>query len=134
MAKHFREAMAIGIVGFLMAFSVIGVGPAFGIWPFSSGEDNTSDEKNSALLDVNTASQDALAALPDVGDARAKAIVAYRRQHGPFNTVEDVKQVPGIEEEVFASIKDYLTVGEKEQSSRNESSTQSQAKATEEDQ
>jgi competence protein ComEA len=133
MAKHFREALAIGIVGFLMAFSVIGVGPAFGIWPFSSGEDSTSNEKNSALLDVNTASQDALAALPDVGDARAKAIVAYRRQHGPFNTVEDVKQVPGIEDEVFASIKDHLTVGE-EQSSRNESSTQSQAKAIEADQ
>jgi len=133
MAKHFREAMAIGIVGFLMAFSVIGVGPAFGIWPFSSGEDSSSTEKNSALINVNTANHDALAALPDVGEAKAYAIVEYRRQHGSFNTVEDVKQVPGIEDEVFASIKDHLMVGE-EQSSRNESSTQSQAKATEEDQ
>src|SRR5258705_902616 len=109
MAKNFREVMAIGIVGFLMAFSIIGVGPAFGIWPFSSEENSTNNEKNGAPLNVNTASQDALAALPDVGDTRAKAIVAYRRQHGPFNAVEDVKQVPGIGEEVFASIKDHLT-------------------------
>ena len=130
MAKKFREVLAIGIVGFLMMFSFIGVGPAFGIWPFSSGEESKNNQQESSLVNVNTANQDALAAVPNLGKDKAKAIVAYRRQHGPFNTVEDIKQVPGIEDQTFASIKDHLTAGEEEQSSRNESSPQSQAKAT----
>ncbi len=131
MAKNFRELMAIGVVGFLMAFSVVGVEPAFGIWPFSSGEESKNIQKESSVVNVNTASQDVLAAIPDLGEAKAKAIVDYRRQHGPFNTVEDIKQVPGIEDQTFASIKDHLTV-EEERSSRNESSLQSQAKVADE--
>jgi len=134
MVKHIREIVAACLMGFILVFGVIGGGLTFGMWPFSNGEDNTGNEKDNALLNVSTASQDALAALPDVGEAKAKAIVVYRQQHGSFKTVEEVRQVPGVEDEAFASMKDRLTVGEEEQSARNEWSTQSQAKTTEEDQ
>jgi comEA protein len=127
MAKYLKEAAASWIAVFVLAFVLIKAGPAFGIWPFSGGEESTREEN--AILNINTASQEAIAALPNVGEARAKAIIDYRQQNGPFKTVEGVKQVPGIEEQVFASIKDRITVGEEEeQSSLDESSTQNQAR------
>jgi len=101
----------------------MGAAPAFGIWPFSS-------EEESALIDINTADQDTLAALPDVGEARARAIVDYRQQHGSFKTVEEMKQVPSIGEQVFANIKEKITVGEGAQAPSKESSAQSQTTAT----
>ena len=33
---------------------------------------------------------------PRVGLKKAQAIVSYREEYGPFKTVEDLKQVPGM--------------------------------------
>ncbi|MBC7337905.1 MAG: ComEA family DNA-binding protein, partial [Clostridia bacterium] len=48
--------------------------------------------------------------LPGIGPALAQRIISYREQHGPFRTVEDIKNVPGIGEGRFAQIKDLITV------------------------
>jgi len=98
----------------------MGAAPAFGIWPWSNKEE-------SALIDINTADQAALAALPDVGEAKAKAIIEYRQKHGPFKTVEEVKNVPGVGEQVFANIKEKITVGEGVQAPAKGSSAHSQS-------
>ncbi|QKT04790.1 helix-hairpin-helix domain-containing protein [Ectothiorhodospiraceae bacterium 2226] len=48
-------------------------------------------------LDLNTADVETLAtALHGVGRERAAAIVAYREEHGPFQSVEDLTKVRGI--------------------------------------
>ncbi len=48
-------------------------------------------------VNINTADEAALAAgLKGVGEARARAIVAYRSEHGPFKTVEELTEVKGI--------------------------------------
>lgn len=57
----------------------------------------------SARVELNTAGVDALCTLPGVGEARARAIIAYRVEYGPFHRVEDVAQVPGITPEIIAS-------------------------------
>lgn len=50
-----------------------------------------------APVDINTADAQTLAAeLSGVGLAKAEAIVAHRKQHGPFRQVEDLLQVKGI--------------------------------------
>lgn len=46
-------------------------------------------------LDLNTASQAALLALPAIGPARAEAIVLARRSE-PFDSLADLERVPGI--------------------------------------
>ncbi|SRR5712692_434640 len=118
-----KNRLGICALAFALAAGLMGAAPAFGIWPFSS-------EEESALIDINTADQATLAALPDVGEARARAIVDYRQQHGPFKTVEEMKQVPSIGEQVFANIKEKITVGEGAQAPSKESSAQSQTTAT----
>jgi competence protein ComEA len=50
----------------------------------------------SGPIDLNTADEDALDALPGVGPATAKAIVAYRESHGPFTSVDQLLEVRGI--------------------------------------
>lgn len=49
-----------------------------------------------ARVNVNTADVMALATLKGVGEKKALDIVAYRKQHGPFNSLEQLEQVPGI--------------------------------------
>lgn len=48
-------------------------------------------------VNVNRADVRQLAsALSGVGEKKAEAIVAYREQHGPFRTLEDLARVKGI--------------------------------------
>ena len=49
------------------------------------------------LLDLNTATEDQLQALPGIGPVRAKSIVAYRNHNGPFQSVEELTAVDGID-------------------------------------
>lgn len=48
------------------------------------------------LLDLNTADASELTALPGIGQVKAAAIVAYREEHGPFASMEELAQVKGI--------------------------------------
>ena len=50
-------------------------------------------------VNVNTADADTIAAeLKGVGLAKAKAIVEYRKKHGPFRSADDLSLVKGIGE------------------------------------
>ena len=49
-----------------------------------------------APIDLNTASETDLDALPGVGPTTARAIVTYRAAHGPFHQVDDLTEVQGI--------------------------------------
>ena len=63
-----------------------------------------------AAVNINTASPSELEALPGVGPAKAKAIVAYRQQHGAFKSVEELKNVKGIGKSIFSKLKAEATV------------------------
>ena len=50
-------------------------------------------------VDINTADAETISAeLKGIGLSKAKAIVEYRKKHGPFRSVEDVTLVKGIGE------------------------------------
>ncbi len=63
------------------------------------------------LVPVNTASTEELESLPGVGPATAGAIVEYRNEHGPFQSVDDLLEVSGIGEAKLAQIRDLVTLG-----------------------
>lgn len=65
---------------------------------------------SAAAVNVNTASESELTALPGVGPAKAKAIVEYRKQHGSFKTLDELKNVKGIGEGIFSKLKNEATV------------------------
>ncbi|KAB7623653.1 ComEA family DNA-binding protein [Alkalilimnicola sp. S0819] len=47
-------------------------------------------------ININTADAQSIAALHGIGQAKAEAIVAYRKANGPFASVEDLRRVKGI--------------------------------------
>jgi competence protein ComEA len=47
-------------------------------------------------VDLNTATAEQLEALPGVGPATSRAILAYRSNHGRFRSVTELLEVPGI--------------------------------------
>ncbi len=62
-------------------------------------------------VDINTAGAEALArAISGVGLKKARAIVAYREQHGPFTSVEELAKVRGIGARTVERSRANLTV------------------------
>jgi len=62
-------------------------------------------------LDANSAPWYELVLLPKLGEAKAKAIVAYREKHGRFKTIDDLANVQGVGTAIVDAIKDHITVG-----------------------
>ncbi len=64
-------------------------------------------------VNLNTADAQSLAdMLNGVGPAKAEAIVAYRAEHGPFQSVADLSNVKGIGEKIIEKNKGRMTVRE----------------------
>lgn len=55
-----------------------------------------SDEEGTRVSINNASAEELARAMNGVGLKKAQAIVSYREEYGPFKTVEDLKQVPGM--------------------------------------
>ena len=62
-----------------------------------------------AGINLNTATKDELMALPGIGEAKADAIIEYRKNN-KFNSIDEIKNIKGIGEKRFEAIKDDLTL------------------------
>lgn len=60
-------------------------------------------------IDINTATAAELESLPGVGPAKAQAIVAHR-EVAPFKSTDELVEVKGIGEKLYAQLKDRVSV------------------------
>lgn len=78
------------------------------------GAERDSPATASGTLDgkiqLNQATAAELDSLPGVGPVIAERIVSYREENGPFQSVEDLLDVPGIGEAKLADLRDYVQV------------------------
>ncbi|CAB4876446.1 unannotated protein [freshwater metagenome] len=61
-------------------------------------------------VDLNRATVEQLDALPGIGPATAAAIVNHREQRGPFSSIDDLLDVPGIGPAKLDAIRALVTV------------------------
>lgn len=64
----------------------------------------------SAPLNLNTATQAQLEALPGIGASTAMRILEYRQKNGGFKKIEDLMNVRGVGEKSFLKLKPLITV------------------------
>ena len=76
----------------------------------SNSELSDTAENVNELININTASKSELTALNGIGNVKAQAIIDYRNTNGNFKSIEDILNVSGIGDAVFAKIKNYITV------------------------
>ena len=73
----------------------------------------TSGSTSSAagsLVNLNTATEAELDTLPGVGPVTAKAILAWRTEHGSFTSVDELLEVSGIGEVTLEELRPLVTV------------------------
>ncbi len=67
-----------------------------------------------APVDINTADAALLAqSIKGVGAKRAEAIIAYRKEHGPFKTADELTKVPGINAKIVEDNRQNIAVGKR---------------------
>lgn len=101
---NFRERLG----GF---YSVMQVGETFGladsvfqkIRPLLKLENNATRK-----LSINSATVEELKTHPYIRYQLANAIVAYRRQHGNFKSIEEIKNIQAITADIFEKLEPYL--------------------------
>lgn len=76
-----------------------------------TGPGNSASPEATALVDINRATGVELTALPGIGAVRAGAIVEFRQQHGPFESVDQLLHVDGISASVIDGLRPFVTVG-----------------------
>ncbi len=66
--------------------------------------------EDSSTLNINTASAEELDELEGIGPKKAQDIIEYREKHGNFNSVDDIRKVPGIGEKTLEKLREHIRV------------------------
>ena len=65
-------------------------------------------EAPGAVVNVNTATVEELVRLPGIGEAKARAILDYRKERGAFRSVEQLREVKGIGDAALERIRSQV--------------------------
>ena len=76
----------------------------------ASARSGAAASASTEKVNINQATAEELKTLDGVGDATAQKIIDYRTANGPFQSIEDIKNVSGIAEKRFEAIADRICV------------------------
>jgi competence protein ComEA len=69
-----------------------------------------SDSNSESIISINTASLSDIESLNGIGPSKAAAIIAYREENGPFSSMDELVEVPGIGEKTLENIKEHIRI------------------------
>jgi len=110
---HSRPDRSPRRLGGLLLVLLVGTLAVAGSTAAAAAAERLAPSPPATPIDINHASAEQLTALPGVGPALAERIVAFRKEHGPFQRVEDLMKVKGIGEKSFQKLRPHVRVGDK---------------------
>ena len=81
-----------------------------------------------ASMDINKATKADFMAISGIGEKKAEAIIKYRKKHGKFKSIEDLRKVNGIGDSIVANVKKGKKNGSKVASKSGSKKKQSKKK------
>lgn len=69
-----------------------------------------AEKKNNSKININKSGIEQLITLPGVGNSLAQKIISYREENGKFKRIEDLKNVSGIGDKKYESLKELITI------------------------
>lgn len=76
----------------------------------SASTSGSGNESGGGTVNLNNATKEQLQSLTGIGEKKAEQIIQYREAHGKFKGVEELKEVQGIGDKIFETLKSQLSV------------------------
>lgn len=70
----------------------------------------TTTTETTKVVNINTATKEELMTLSNIGEAKAIKIIEYRTTNGSFKSTDELKNVSGIGDKLYDSIKENITI------------------------
>ncbi len=97
LTQHLPVRARAGFLSIRAGLSAVLLSIALGLGLSPVYADDAAQDATVSTVNINSANAEALAsALNGVGYSRAEDIVRYRKQYGPFGSVDDLTEVKGI--------------------------------------
>lgn len=91
------------LVTSVMVFFVLAVGLA-------AHAAAVQNHQTAGVININTANEDQLKMLPLINDQLAKGIINYRNSNGPFDSLEELRNVKGMTMQKLNELRPWLVV------------------------
>jgi competence ComEA-like helix-hairpin-helix protein len=66
--------------------------------------------ETAGVININTATEDQLRMLPLVNEQLVRDIIAYRNSNGPFESIDDLRNVNGITSQKLDELRPWLVI------------------------
>ncbi len=74
----------------------------------SNEKSENQESVEATKVSINQSDLKTLMTLPGIGESKAQAIISYREQNGGFQSLEQLKNVSGIGEAVYAKLEPFI--------------------------
>lgn len=99
-----------GVLLFLITIALIGIGVNFVIKINSPAGEFLRVSAQAIKVDINRATQQELAQLLNIRPKLASKIIGYRKSHGRFYSLEELKEIKGIGNVRYEKLKELFYV------------------------
>ncbi len=78
--------------------------------PVTIADENLRKLADGETINLNSATKEELMRIDGIGEVLATRVIGYREKIGVFRDVNQIKNVEGIGDKMFESIKKYLSI------------------------
>lgn len=102
--NYLKKIFTIGVENRMFNFSSVSLAE-------NKEVQKNSGSRNIVQLNLNSVNAEDLRNIPELNEIESQMIIAYRNRYGKFRSIDDLKNVPDIENK-FDRIKNYFTVSD----------------------